>query len=134
MGLLGFTKMELWYVLFVFVNEEMTCKCLQLIIKQDGAISPNGIKMLPYVHQPIAISQFPYDLWYRTPLDWAQRGGNVKYRTVHKRGGHFCSLDAPDLLLDDIWRFFGKSELSGTTVFRSRNGRIVQSSKIKDEL
>ncbi|KAJ9637945.1 hypothetical protein H2204_004535 [Knufia peltigerae] len=84
---------------------------------KDGAISPTGINLLPYVHQPVAISEFPYDLWYRTPLEWARRGGNVKYRTVHDRGGHFASLDAPDLLVDDIRRFFGDREVSNTKVF-----------------
>jgi hypothetical protein len=72
---------------------------------------------MPYVPQPVAISEFPYDIWYRTPLEWAQRGGNVKYRNVHARGGHFASFDAPDLLLEDIWRFFGDKELSRTAVF-----------------
>ena len=69
------------------------------------------------MHQPVAISEFPKDIWYRTPLEWAQRGGNVKYRTVHERGGHFPSLDTPAHLLNDIWRFFGDRELSGTAVF-----------------
>jgi len=86
-------------------------------IKQDGTISPAGINLLPFVQQPVAISEFPYDIWYRTPLDWAQRAGNVKYRTVHTRGGHFCSLDAPELLLNDIWRFFGDAHLSGIKIF-----------------
>jgi hypothetical protein len=76
--------------------------------------------MLPFVHQPVAISQFPHDLWYRTPIDWAKRGGNVKQNTVHKTGGHFATLTSPDLLLDDIWRFFGNRELSGTRVFEER--------------
>jgi hypothetical protein len=72
---------------------------------------------LPFVTQPVAISQFPKDIWYRTPLAWAQRGGNVIYRKVHERGGHFPALDTPELLLDDIWRFFGDKELSRTKVF-----------------
>ncbi|EXJ78913.1 hypothetical protein A1O3_08413 [Capronia epimyces CBS 606.96] len=84
---------------------------------QDGAISPQGINQLPYVKQPVAISEFPYDIWYRTPLEWARRGGNVRYRTVHKLGGHFPSLDVPDLLIDDIRRFFGDREISSTKVF-----------------
>ncbi len=79
------------------------------------------------MHQPIAISEFPFDLWYRTPLDWAQRGGNVKYRTVHETGGHFPSLDTPELLLDDIWRFFGNRELSGTAVFARGDIRAASS-------
>ncbi|KAH8898286.1 alpha/beta-hydrolase [Thozetella sp. PMI_491] len=85
---------------------------------KDGTISTKGIGLdLPYVSQPIAISEFPYDLWYRTPLDWAQRAGNVKQRNVHPRGGHFAAFDAPDLLLEDIWRFFGNKEESNTGVF-----------------
>ncbi|KAJ9602865.1 hypothetical protein H2200_012645 [Cladophialophora chaetospira] len=75
----------------------------------DGAISTTGINLLPYVSQPIAISEFPYDLWYHTPLEWARRGGNVLYRTVHETGGHFASLTNPELLLADIWKFFGKA-------------------------
>ncbi|RVX67737.1 hypothetical protein B0A52_07860 [Exophiala mesophila] len=84
----------------------------------DGAISIKGINLLPYVKQPVAISQFPYDLWYRTPLDWAQRGGNVKMNTVHETGGHFAALTNADLLLQDIWRFFGDTELSNTNIFK----------------
>ncbi|KAK0755600.1 hypothetical protein N5P37_011842 [Trichoderma harzianum] len=41
----------------------------------DGAISMSGIENLPYVKQPVAISQFPHDIWYRTPLEWAKRNG-----------------------------------------------------------
>jgi len=87
------------------------------ITLQDGAISTKGINLLPFVKQPVAISEFPYDLWYRTPLDWAQRGGNVKIRTVHETGGHFASLTNADLLLKDMWSFFADRELSSTSVF-----------------
>ncbi|KAJ9613550.1 hypothetical protein H2200_003492 [Cladophialophora chaetospira] len=86
---------------------------------EDGAISIRGIERLPYVTQPVAISEFPKDIWYRTPLDWAKRGGNVQYRTVHEKGGHFPSLDTPDLLLQDIWKFFGDKKISKTEVFES---------------
>lgn len=74
----------------------------------------------------MAISEFPLDLWYRTPLEWARRYGNVVYRTVHETGGHFPSLDTPDLLLADIWRFFGDKQESKTEVFGSKHGRIVR--------
>jgi hypothetical protein len=87
---------------------------------------------MPYVKQPIAISEFPKDIWYRTPLDWAQRGGNVQYRTLHERGGHFPSLDTPELLLEDIWRFFCDEKMSRTDVFKSMEsarGRVVEIAK-----
>ncbi|KUJ09385.1 alpha/beta-hydrolase [Mollisia scopiformis] len=71
----------------------------------------------PYVSQPVAISEFPADIWYRTPLDWAQRGGNVVARTVHEFGGHFAAVETPDLLIEDIRSFFGSSTLSNTSIF-----------------
>ncbi|PON20329.1 hypothetical protein TGAM01_v210828 [Trichoderma gamsii] len=71
----------------------------------------------PYIHQPVAISEFPADIWYRTPLDWAQRGGNVVIRKVHEEGGHFASVETPDLLIEDIRSFFGNGTLSNTTMF-----------------
>jgi hypothetical protein len=61
-------------------------------------------------------------LWYRTPLEWAQRSGNVKYRTVHEKGGHFAAMDATDLLVEDIRKFFGDGELSGTKIFKKMKG------------
>lgn len=72
---------------------------------------------MPFASQPIAISQFPLDLWYRTPLDWAKRTGNVVSSVRHDRGGHFAALDAPDLLVADVRAFFGDRELSGTQAF-----------------
>jgi pimeloyl-ACP methyl ester carboxylesterase len=83
----------------------------------DGAISIRGIEGLPYVQQPVAISQFPHDVWYHTPLEWAKRTGNVKWSAVHEKGGHFPALETPEVLVKDIWRFFGDSEVSGTKVF-----------------
>ncbi|KAK8078778.1 Alpha/Beta hydrolase protein [Apiospora phragmitis] len=59
----------------------------------------------------------PLDLWYRTPLEWAKRTGNVVACVRHDRGGHFAALDAPDLLVGDVRAFFGDRELSGTQVF-----------------
>ncbi|TVY89610.1 putative epoxide hydrolase [Lachnellula willkommii] len=85
---------------------------------KSGSLTLNGIGDYPYVKQPVAISEFPRDIWYRTPLDWAQRLGNVKVRTVHNTGGHFASTETPSLLINDIRTFFGENkEVSGTGVF-----------------
>jgi hypothetical protein len=77
----------------------------------------DGIERLPYVGQPVAISEFPFDLWYRTPLEWARRGGNVMHRAVHDRGGHFAAFDAPDLLVEDMRSFFGDNNIAAMKVF-----------------
>ncbi|KAK4083916.1 uncharacterized protein Triagg1_1578 [Trichoderma aggressivum f. europaeum] len=87
----------------------------------DGAISMSGIENLPYVNQPVAISQFPHDIWYHTPLEWAKRNGNVKWSAVHEKGGHFPALETPEVLARDVRRFFGDAEESGTKVFRQKD-------------
>ncbi|PVI03247.1 alpha/beta-hydrolase [Periconia macrospinosa] len=79
---------------------------------QDHALSTNGFDIFPFVLQPVALSEFALDIWYGLPLDWAQRRGNVKVRNVHSRGGHLPTLDAPDLVLNDAWAFFGNAKLS----------------------
>ncbi|OTA06390.1 hypothetical protein A9Z42_0071300 [Trichoderma parareesei] len=86
----------------------------------DGAISVRGIEALPYVKQPVAVSQFPHDVWYGTPLEWARRLGNVRWSAVHEKGGHFPALETPEVLVEDedMRRFFGDEEESGTAVFR----------------
>lgn len=88
-----------------------------LEVAKEGAFDGLEYGTYPYVHQPVAISEFPYDLGYGLPLDWAQREGNVVRRTVHTHGGHLPAYEVPDLLAHDMWSFFGDPELSGTKVF-----------------
>ncbi|KAH8705876.1 Alpha/Beta hydrolase protein [Talaromyces proteolyticus] len=77
----------------------------------NGAFNLTAFNDLPPVSQPVAISEFPLDIWYRTPLEWAQRTGNVQKRYIHDYGGHFPAWETPDLLLDDIWDFFGDLDI-----------------------
>ncbi|MCJ1441978.1 MAG: hypothetical protein MMC23_002470 [Stictis urceolatum] len=70
-----------------------------------------------YIHQPVAISEFPKDIW-STPLSWARRYGNVVQKRVHDKGGHFAAFEVPDLLLADIREFWGNGSLSGVDVFK----------------
>ncbi|KAL2683343.1 hypothetical protein Neosp_007813 [[Neocosmospora] mangrovei] len=89
-------------------------------VLNDGGFAGSSLLdfgTLPLVEIPVAISQFPYDLCYRMPLDWAQRGGNVVKRTVQQHGGHFAAYEVPELLLNDIWSWFGDKEISGTSAF-----------------
>ena len=50
-------------------------------MNNEGALAGFDFGIPPLVHQPVMISEFPYDCWYRIPLDWAQRGGNVRLET-----------------------------------------------------
>ena len=86
-------------------------------VLNDGALAGPEFGVLPIVTQPVSISQFPFDLTYRMPLSWAKQGGNVLRRTVHDRGGHFAAYEVPELLLDDIWSWFGDKSTSKTNAF-----------------
>ncbi|KAF4340305.1 epoxide hydrolase [Fusarium beomiforme] len=88
-------------------------------VQNDGGLETLEFGTLPLVEVPVAISQFPYDLTYCMPLEWAKRGGNVLKRTVHNHGGHFAAYEVPNLLLHDIWSWFGDKETSGTKAFHS---------------
>ncbi|KAF2167470.1 hypothetical protein M409DRAFT_66038 [Zasmidium cellare ATCC 36951] len=80
---------------------------------KDGAFTIDSFEDLPFVDRPMAISEFPKDIWYRTPLNWAQRTGNVQTRYVHSYGGHFPAWETPHELLPDIWDFLGRISEGG---------------------
>ncbi|KAK5117495.1 hypothetical protein LTR85_008880 [Meristemomyces frigidus] len=74
---------------------------------REGAFQGLGVGNLggtpkTYFKQPVAVSEFPYDIWFGLPLNWVQRDGNVKERYVHYKGGHFAAWEVPELLADDI--------------------------------
>ncbi|MGW3358219.1 epoxide hydrolase family protein [Streptomyces bungoensis] len=54
---------------------------------------------------PTAVAHFPHDNFVLLE-HIAQETNNVVQWTDHDRGGHFPALEEPDLLVDDIRRFF----------------------------
>jgi microsomal epoxide hydrolase len=39
---------------------------------------------------------------------FAERNNNIVQWTEFDRGGHFAAMEEPDLLVDDVRRFFGR--------------------------
>lgn len=58
-----------------------------------------------YIEVPCAVAVFPQDLG-RPPREWAERSYNVEQWTEMPRGGHFAAFEQPELLAEDIRRFF----------------------------
>lgn len=54
---------------------------------------------------PTGVAVFPTDLSIRRIVE---REHNVVHWSEFDRGGHFAAMEAPDLLIDDIRKFFGK--------------------------
>jgi hypothetical protein len=84
---------------------------------QENDFEGTGFGTPPFVTQPVGVTQRPYDFGVGLPLEWMQRDGNVKAVYKHDHGGHFAAYRSPNSLVDDIYRWFGDRELSGTSVF-----------------
>jgi epoxide hydrolase len=61
----------------------------------------------PRLETPVAYADFPREVAV-PPFRWITRTYNVVQRTEMPKGGHFAALEQPDLLLDDIRKFFAK--------------------------
>jgi pimeloyl-ACP methyl ester carboxylesterase len=54
---------------------------------------------------PTGVAVFPWD--FRSVRSFAERANNIVHWTEMPRGGHFAAIDAPDLLVEDMRKFFG---------------------------
>lgn len=52
---------------------------------------------------PIGVAAFATDVAIRR---YGNRGNNMVHWSDFERGGHFAAMEAPDLFVDDIRRFF----------------------------
>jgi len=84
---------------------------------KENDFSGTGFGIPPFVTQPVGVTQRPLDFGVGLPLSWMLRGGNVKVVYKHDHGGHFAAYRSPESLADDMYRWFGDRELSGTSVF-----------------
>ena len=57
------------------------------------------------IEVPTGVAAFPRDLLLFPPREMVERGYNVSHWTDMPRGGHFASLEEPELFLADLRRF-----------------------------
>ncbi|CBF82221.1 hypothetical protein AN5262.2 [Aspergillus nidulans FGSC A4] len=58
-----------------------------------------------YVSVPCGVSMYVKEQLH-CPRDWAAQVANIHYWREHDRGGHFSSLERPDLFVNDLRSFF----------------------------
>ena len=59
------------------------------------------------IETPLGFAIFPAEIaGARPPRSWVERGGNVVHWSEFDRGGHFASLEEPELLVQDVRDFF----------------------------
>lgn len=68
---------------------------------EGGFAMPEGAR----VAVPTGVAAFPWDLLAFPPRAMVERGYNVAHWTDMPRGGHFASMEEPELFLADLRRF-----------------------------
>lgn len=58
-----------------------------------------------YIETPVGCAIFPKELFI-PPRAWAEAAYNVTHWTEMPRGGHFAALEEPELLTEDVRKFF----------------------------
>ena len=75
------------------------------VTTERWAIPPRAQKGVGSTGVPAGFAMFPTDISH-PPREWASRFFNIQRWTEMPRGGHFAALEEPELLVDDIRRFF----------------------------
>jgi pimeloyl-ACP methyl ester carboxylesterase len=78
---------------------------------------------------PAAFAMFPKDI-SDPPREWAGRFFNVQRWTEMPRGGHFAAMEEPELLVDDIRRFFRPLRRAGGNSSTGRELTTTTSSPV----
>jgi microsomal epoxide hydrolase len=58
------------------------------------------------VQVPFACAVFPGELFVVAPRQWVEASHNLVQYTVMPRGGHFAAMEEPELLVQDMRKFF----------------------------
>jgi epoxide hydrolase len=74
---------------------------------RENRLSGEQSAPLPHLETPVAYADFPKEV-FATPLSWIEQSYNVVQYTKMPRGGHFAALEQPDLLIEDVRKFFAK--------------------------
>ena len=56
---------------------------------------------------PFACAVFPLEMFANAPRQWVEASYNLVQYTMMPRGGHFAAMEEPQLLVDDMRKFFG---------------------------
>ena len=73
------------------------------MFQEGGFTIPEGRR----IEVPVGVAAFPRDLLAFPPRSMVERGYNVVHWTDMPRGGHFASLEEPELFLADLRKFAG---------------------------
>jgi pimeloyl-ACP methyl ester carboxylesterase len=76
-------------------------------IYREHRLSGGESAPLQKIATPIAYADFPKEV-LASPVAWIEQTYNIVQVTEMPRGGHFAALEQPDLLVQDVRKFFAK--------------------------
>jgi len=96
-----------WAMLYLLSNSAWHARIYKELV--GGAVKEQVLDNLIPSSVAFGASIFPYDVAY-IPIWWAKAvvSTNILFWKEHKTGGHFASVERPDLLKTDIWEFVSK--------------------------
>ncbi len=98
-----FSKDDLLTILTIYWATGTIHSANRLYFDRDRA--PRELAPGQRVEVPCAVALFPGDIDH-PPREWAERALNVERWTEMPRGGHFAAWEEPELLAEDLRRFF----------------------------
>jgi pimeloyl-ACP methyl ester carboxylesterase len=76
-------------------------------IYREHRLTGEEMVTMPRLKTPVAYADFPREVAV-PPFRWLAKTYDVVQKTEMPKGGHFAALEQPDLLIDDIRKFFAE--------------------------
>ena len=96
-----FTKDELLTNIMIYWATETGPSSVRLYYENRKDPGLQGKMQVPF-----ACAVFPLEMFANAPRQWVEASYNLVQYTVMPRGGHFAALEEPQLLVDDVRKFF----------------------------
>jgi len=84
-------------------------------IYRENRLTGEEMVPTPRLETPMAYADFPREVAV-PPFRWITQTYNVVQKTEMPKGGHFAALEQPDLLLDDMRKFFATVDQKQTEI------------------
>ena len=96
-----FTKDDLLTNIMIYWVTESAPSSVRLYFENrvDGGLTGR-------VEVPFACARFPREMFAIAPTKWLEAQYNLQQLTDMPRGGHFAAMEEPQLLVDDVRKFF----------------------------
>ena len=96
-----FTKDELLTNIMIYWATETGPSSVRLYYENRRDPGLQGKMQVPF-----ACAVFPFEMFVITPRQWVEASHNLVQYTVMPRGGHFAAMEEPELLVEDVRKFF----------------------------